>query len=149
MKGGTGVIPFYLDLEVRCSSQLQAFKNRVLFSNPPVLLIQFAFLRVVFVILNLLLGCSVFCAPGKPRSHRAGLARDAGPPAQRWDWDCCLPARWRGLSSSCQACPLLGAKKRLLCAATRVGEQGGVEGMRLVGLSLAQAFPSALICGMS
>lgn len=41
----------------------------------------------------------------------------------------------------CRLRPLLGAKKGCPLLPQRVGEQGDVEGMRPVGLSLAQALP--------
>lgn len=124
--------PFYLDLGVRCSCQPQAFHNRVLLSNPPALLIQFTFLGAVFLSSwKIQFAAWMFGLPkvsvhlGSP--FPIGLAWPGM--LHHLFRDCCPPVHWRGLSSSCQACPLLGAKKRPLCAATGVGEQGGVEGM--------------------
>lgn len=148
--------PFYLDLEAGCSSQPQAFQNTVLFSNPPVVSIQFTFLKAVFVLLNLLLGCSAcqgFCAPGKSPFPSGWLgrgcwARDAGPSVQLWGWDCCPPGPWRGPSSSCQLCPLLGAKKgcSVLPQERRAGRCGGDE---IRGAELSPGTPSVLPWGVS
>lgn len=88
-----------------------------------------------------------FCAPGKPLFPQGWLGQGC--------WAICGTgtAARQAIVEDCphrvRLHPLLGDKKRLFCVATRVGEQGGVEGMRPMGLSLAQAFPSVLTCRVS
>lgn len=144
--------PFYLDLQVGCSSQPQAFQNRVLLSNPPAVLMQFTFPRAVFV-LSLLLGCSscqrFLCtwevpvvATGLARPGMLGHLLSCGTgTAARQDTAEGCPHRVRLV-------PCRELKKAAQCC-HKSGEQGGVEGMRAVGPSSAQALPSVLPCGVS
>lgn len=126
--------PFYLDLEVRCSSQPQAFQNRVLFSDPPVLLIQIAFPRAVSVVLNLLLGCSA-CQRFLCTWEAPLLIGLAWPGMLGHLFSCGTgTAARQAIVEDCphlvRLCPLLGAKKKaVLCChkSWRAGRRGGDE----------------------